>query len=389
MDNSQKPQRLASAFYLIYFAAAGALFPYLNLYFKQVGMTTQQIGVLAALPTIATLIAAPLWGGIADAFNLHKRLLPLVIVGAMLPIPGFMESQAFVLLAVFVLMHSITTAPIVPLADNAVLEFLGDASDDYGKLRIWGAVGFGLAAWGAGYLAEKWGISTVFIVYMVGMALTALLARKFPAPPPIQPDSFLPGLRQMVRDRRWLGFLTAIFIVGVGFSILNNYFVIYLTDLGAGETLFGLSVAAAGVSELPIYMLSPYLLKTWKPRGMLLVAFVAFSIRGIAYSMIQDPRWAVAAQLLHGPSFSALWIAAVLYAGKITPKGLGASAQSALGAVMFGLAGGGGALVGAQLYDTVGPQMMFRIAALFGVVGLGIFAASEFATRQPSTVEVP
>ncbi len=380
-------RQLASLFYFMYYAAAGVLFPYLNLYYQQAGMSTKQIGILAALPTITVLVASPLWGGVADALHVHKRLLPLVILGTMLPVAGLIQAQVFGALAILVLFHAIMNAPIIPLADNASLQLLGESSDEYGKLRIWGAVGFGLSAWGAGILAESYGISTIFITYLILMALTAWISSRLPAPPPLESGSFMAGFRSLSSNKQWLNFLLAIFLAGTGYSILNNYFVIYLNELGAGESLYGLSIAAAGISELPVYILSPLLLRKMKPRGMLIMAFIAFVVRAIAYSLIVDPRWAVAAQLLHGLTFSALWIAAVVYAGQIAPAGLGASAQAALGAVMFGLAGGSGALLGALLYDMVGPQTMFQLAGVLAIVGLLFFVTSKQADESLPVVE--
>jgi len=87
------PRARASLFYLFYFAAGGALIPYLNLYYQQVGMSTPQIGVLAALPTVTALVAGPFWGGAADALHLHRRLLPFLAFGVLLPVSGMMWAQ--------------------------------------------------------------------------------------------------------------------------------------------------------------------------------------------------------------------------------------------------------------------------------------------------------
>ena len=372
----------ASAFYLLYYAAVGALLPYLNLYYQQTGMTTHEIGVLAALPTIAVLFAGPFWASIADALHLHKHLLPLLTVGTMLPAAGLMLVNGYWLMAGLVLIFASLLAPIVPLADNAVLAMLDTESDQYGRLRIWGAVGFGLAAWVSGALIESRGMWIAFAGYLILIALTSWIATRLPAPLSIGTASYAAGVRELARNARWLAFLLSIFMMGTCYSILNNYFILYLTNLGAGEGLYGLSVAAAGVSELPVFLLSPLLLRRLKPRGLLLVAMGAFVIRGIAYSLIQDPRWAVGVQLLHGLSFSAMWAASVTYVGRVAPAGMGASAQATLGAVMFGLASATGALLGAWLYDGIGPALTFRVGAAFAVLGLVLFALTEMRARQ-------
>lgn len=375
---------VASAFYLFYYAAAGAVFPYLNRFYQSVGMSTYEIGALAAILTLTMMVAGPLWGGLADALRLHRRLLPLAITLTIIPLLAAPYVQTFIRLALLVGCFAVFIAPIIPLADSAVLAGLGNASSEYGKLRLWGSVGFGLAAWGAGILAEHVGIQAIFGAGALLMAAAALIAVRMPGADLPNAEPFFAGLGRLAANRRWLAFLSAVFLVGMSYSILNNYLVIYLTSLGAGEGLYGLSIAAAGVSELPVMWFSAALLLRLKSSGLLIAAFAAFVLRGLAYSLIADPRWAVAAQLLHGPTFSALWIASVVYAAHIAPRGLGASAQAALGAVLFGLSSGVGALIGAALYEAIGPILMFRVAGGLALLGLALFGFAELrAGRAP------
>jgi len=381
------PHVRASLFYLFYFAAGGALIPFLNLYYQEVGMSTRQIGVLAALPTIAVLAAGPFWGVVADGLHLHKRLLPLLTFGVMLPVAGLMWAQGFAMLAVLVLLYAGLNASIIPLADNAVLSMLGDDRADYGRLRLWGAVGFGASAFGAGLLAERTGLRAIILVYVVMMGLAALTATRLPAPPVVPRGLLGRNFRGLVADSRWLAFMSAMFLAGVCFSVLNNYFSIYLKSIGAGEALIGLGVAAAGVSELPIFWLSPQMLRRWGPRPLVLAAFGMFAVRGWAYSLIHNPIWSVPAQLLHGPTFSLMWLSSVVYASSAAPIGLGASAQAALGAMFMGLGAGAGALLGAWLYSSVGPEATFRATSFVALAGLVVFGLSAGRVRRTAFAE--
>jgi PPP family 3-phenylpropionic acid transporter len=209
------------------------------------------------------------------------------------------------------------------------------------------------------------------------MVLTAWSTFHLPAPKMLATEPFFLNIRNLSTNPRWIGFLLAVFMASTCYSILNNFLVIYLDDLGAGEALYGLSIAAAGISEIPVYIFSTQLLRIVKPHRMLVIAFVALAVRGFVYALIHDPRWAVGAQLLHGPTFSTMWIAGVIYAKSTAPSGLGASAQSALGVMLFGFGAGAGALLGAWLYDGFGPQVAFHSAAGFALVGLTVFGLSE------------
>ena len=86
-------------------------------------------------------------------------------------------------------------------------------------------------------------------------------------------------------------------------------------------------------------------------RPLVMVALLMFAVRGWVYSLIQDPRWSVAAQMLHGPTFSLVGLSSVVYTSAVAPTARAASAQAVLGAMFMGLGAGAGALLGASLYS--------------------------------------
>lgn len=53
-------------FYLLYFASYGSLFPLLAIYFKQLGMSAAQTGVLIGFRPLIEFIACPFWSSFSD-----------------------------------------------------------------------------------------------------------------------------------------------------------------------------------------------------------------------------------------------------------------------------------------------------------------------------------
>ncbi len=377
-----KPHYWGSVFYLMYFAAAGALVPYLNLFFQKVGIDKPHIGVLAALSTLTSLVAGPLWSALADALRLHKWILPLAMLGTLLPVGLFTQAYSFTTLVPLVLFYAICLAPIIPLADNAVLEMLGPDRHQYGGLRLWGAVGFGLSAWAVGELADRWDMLPAFITFIVMMALCALVATRLPAPHLTAQTTGWAGLRQLLTDLRWAGFLGALLLVGIGSSMFMNFLPIYFNSLGAGTGLIGIATMVATISELPVFFLAPLMLQRFGARGLLIISFGTYAIRTFTYSLIHDPNLLTGFQLLHGLTFSALWAGSVAYANQIAPPGWGTTAQSVFGSVYFGLAGATGALLGGVLYENFGPETMFRVSSLAALSGLALFVLTEFYLKR-------
>ena len=382
------PQYLAGAYYFLYFGAAGGFTPHLNLYYQQIGISMYQIGMLAALLTSLTLIASPLWSGIADRFQLHHYLLPLLIVLTVPAVALMAFMNTFAALTIPVLLFAITLAPIVPLADYSILSLLGDKAHEYGRLRLWGAVGWGISAWLTGNMIAQYGMRFSFISYGLLMLLCALIALQLPTPKPRIIENYWHSLYNLIQQRRWLGFMGAVFLGGIALSIFQNYFVLHLTALGASEGLFGQSVASGSISEIPVFLLIPIILRRRSPHLIIAIAFIAIMLRGFIYATIQNPEWAIAAQLLHGLTFSALWAAGVHHVNALSPEGLGASSQSFFGTVLFGVSGIAGALIGSWLYEQMGAAYLFRFAGICGGIALLIFILVETAEKHKPTQAV-
>jgi PPP family 3-phenylpropionic acid transporter len=339
-------------------------------FYKNSGLSLAQIGVLASVPTIMYVLANPLWAAIADVFHIHKQMLPLTMLLTLPSIWLISQTHSFIPLVGLVLGFAFCLSPIISLADYSVLNLLGDKRYEYGNVRVWGAVGFGISAWLTGAMVQKWGTGMLFVNFFIFMTCGVAVASQLPAPRMVRTESYWKGLRKLVTDARWYGFLLGLFMVGMSFSVINTYFILFVKSLGGGEALFGLSVAMASLSELPVFLFSSYMLRKWPAVRLMMLSVIVMAIRCFLISFMVDPRMALLVQLMHGLSFSLMWTAGVSYTGEIAPPGLGASAQALFSATQFGLASGAGALLGSQIYAAWGPTILFQAASLSALVGL-------------------
>ena len=66
---------LYKGFYFLFFAGFGASFPYMALYFKQIGLNASSVGMLAGIRPIIQFISGPLWAVLADRYKARKAVL--------------------------------------------------------------------------------------------------------------------------------------------------------------------------------------------------------------------------------------------------------------------------------------------------------------------------
>ena len=181
-------------------------------------------------------------------------------------------------------------------------------------------------------------------------------------------QKFWQGLRLLLVNRQWVMFLLIVFLGGMTLSIISNFLFLYLNDMNASETLMGLTLAVATISEFPVLFYSDQLLRRWRASGLLVFALLIMMVRCLAYSFVNTPGMVLLIQLMHGMSFSAMWVAGVSYANEIAPKGTGATAQGIFSGVQFGLAGVVAGLVGGFLYENIGAELMYRWVGIFGLI---------------------
>lgn len=353
-----------------------ALSPFLVVYYQELGLKGTQIGILAGLPALISLVGSPAWGAFADRTKKKKLTLLMSIGGAILFALAISRFATFWLLIPMVALYAFFSSPIFPLIDSSVMADLGGQKQKYGQYRMWGAIGWGISAPIIGWLIEISTIKASFWAFAALMLVGLLIAGFIPISGQLGAAS-TGEFRQFFTDRRWLIFLGIAFISGMVLAMISSYLFIYLRELGAKEVTLGWSLTVATLSEIPVLYFSNRFLKRWSPSRLITAALFLYAIRALAYTLIAVPWMALLIQLLHGPTFSLMWIAGVAYADAIAPAGLKATAQGLFSGVIFGVGSAVGSMLGGVVYEQSGLVNLFRLAALIALVGGGLMLIVE------------
>lgn len=125
--------------------------PYLPVYYHSLGHGGQIIGMLGAVKPLTTFLVAPFWGLVADQmqapFSILKVTFVVSLVGQLL-VAGNTDFR-YIMFMVFI--TALFNAPVKSLIDSMVMDHINDRSQ-YGRLRLWGQMGFGLGSSGVGIL---------------------------------------------------------------------------------------------------------------------------------------------------------------------------------------------------------------------------------------------
>ena len=230
----------ARAAYATLFGAIGASFPYLPVYYRSVGLSLGEIGLLGSLAAAVGLVGAPLWGTLADRYPTSRLILPLAATVAALAALGLALAREPVAIAGAVIAFSVALAGITPIIDARALETVRGDHDRFGRIRVWGSIGFVVVVWLTGFLIERAGIASLFTVYVPLLAVTAVVAIALRgAGRTLPPLPRLSGIGLVLRQPPLRGFLLAAFAVWSASMAINAFLSIHLLDIGAPGELVG------------------------------------------------------------------------------------------------------------------------------------------------------
>jgi PPP family 3-phenylpropionic acid transporter len=355
--------RLA-AFYLFYFATLGALVPYFGLYLKSVGFSAAEIGSLMAIVMISRIVAPLAWGWLADHRESRMSVVRLASFLAAAAFGGVMVDSDFAWLAFTLLVFSFFWHASLPVLEVFTLTHVGERAGEYGKVRLWGSLGFIAAVYALGVVIDArgpWWVLPAILALSSGIWLSSLSL----------PDARMRGevehagpfLKAVARPEVF-GFLLASFLMQVGHGPYYTFYSIYLEAHGYSKTLIGGLWAFAVVCEIGVFVLMRRVLARYALRSVLLASFATAALRWLLIGFFPESLAAlIVAQALHAATFGSFHAAGIqmvhrFFVGRHRHRG-----QAVYGAFSFGIGGAVGSYYSGLVWEPFGATFAFVIAA--------------------------
>lgn len=333
-------------------------------------MSAAQIGVLLSLTQIMRIFGPNLWGWAADRNQQRVLVLRITAVSAVLAFCGMFISHTFAhFFLVLVLVNSFTSAQ-GPLSEALMLsEMRGDLTH-YGRLRLWGSVGFIASVTLAGPLLDRYGIDLMLWVVLALLALVVVASCRMDDAPQAPSTGEAPSVWLLLKRREVIAFFTSTFLMIAAHSALYVFYSLYLAQMGYSKTVIGLMWSLGVIAEIVFFFYQAPVFHRFGVRnlmvGCLLVGAVRFALIGFC---AESFFWLLVAQVMHAASFGMHHSASVATLQRWFSGSLQARGQALFISISYGLGGTSGALILGLLWDKVGPQAVYLMAALFALGG--------------------
>lgn len=375
-----------SRFYFIYYFFVGAFVPYWGLYLQSEQFSAADIGILMSLFQISRIFAPNFWGWLADHTGKRAQWIKLTAFLGLCGFTAVFWAHGFFWLFFVMAALSLFTSSTLPLAESLTLAHLATTNGHYSRIRMWGSLGFIVAAVVLGFMIDIAGIASMLWFLLIVQMTLFVLSYTLPEPKveAHAHDHF--SIWQVIRQPNVIALLVGCSLMVTAHGVLYNFYSIYLNEHGYSKGMIGLLWAVGVICEIAIFMLMPKIMARLSLKAILLIsltlAVIRFSLIGVAV----DNVWIlILAQTLHAATFGSFHAASVevitqFFNGRHQAKG-----QAIYNSVAYGVGGTAGGIAGGYALQFLGGQQTFMLAAIFPLMGLAVIGLGLKLTHMQNT----
>ncbi|WP_242634447.1 MFS transporter [Marinobacter salicampi] len=339
--------------------------PYWSLYLEARGFSYLQIATLMATIQLTKVVAPNLWGWIGDRTGRRVQLVRLgAVAGALCFLGVFLDTGFYGLLLVMLAFTFFWNA-ILPLYEVITLQGMGRDRERYGRVRLWGSVGFIVSVAGIGWLLDLLPLTTLpwlLLPLFAGIAISTLLIPAETAT--TRPKRVRGSLKAIVADPSVLAFFAMNILLQVSHGAYYTFFSIHLEKLGYDKLAIGLLWSLGVFAEIILFIFMHRLLRRFTVRQ---IALTAVALTLLRWGMIAEVSSVlvllIIAQCLHAASYGALHAISVHYIHGYFGEQHHGQGQALYSGLTFGAGGAVGAWMSGFIVDAYGTPPAFWASA--------------------------
>lgn len=357
-----------------YFAHIGFFNPYLSLWLKDLGYGLFAIGLLTSVQSGTRLVAPYAWGWFSDHTGERVKLLRYSAMAALLLSIGLWFEWSLYGLMLLLLLMFVNTSGMMPMSEAAMAHLVSQGGQfdaaRYGRVRLWGSLGFLVTVVAAGAWFEAFGMGH-FPAWAQGTLLAVVLSAWW-----------LPNLKEVghaaneradigpvLRQPRVRWFFAAMFFHVLAHIFIYAFFSLYLDELGYSKMVIGLLWALSVLIEIGWFFTQGRWLPLLSHSGWLVLAAALMVVRMLLTAGL-PLVWPLLllAQALHAVTFATHHTVCIALLSRHFPGRLRGRGQALYSVVGYGFPGVLGGLGGGWLSSAFGLASMFWLSAACAVV---------------------
>jgi PPP family 3-phenylpropionic acid transporter len=353
-----------SLYYLGYYACVGSYIPFLYVYFYELGLSGKQVGLLATLAPIVTILFSSVVASLADRHRKRVRITQVALVCTCVVVFLLRLPTEFGSIALLMLLLAIFSSPLSSISEGLIARMAHRNRLNYGGMRLWGSLGWALSAIGFGVLWQTLGFKSMFLAAGVLYLPLVLIAGRLEEGSAAEVEDRGAAF-QLLHDGGLLFLLAATFLAGVANSLGGTFSGIYARWLGGGSILVGAMAAGSALAELPVMFFSNRISERIGGANAVAYSCVVMGLSYLGYQLTKSPTLLLGLSIFRGFGFGLWFTVTIRLLTKRTPEKWASTAQSLLTICLVGLAPLVAGPLGGWVHDSISPSAVFGFAAAF------------------------
>ncbi len=364
----------------------GSWLPLLALYLSQfLHFSGTDIGWIFATQAIASVTAVFISGQLADRYLSTERFLAVSHLAGGIAMFVLASQKTFWPFFATMLVYMLVYVPTLSLTNSICFHHLKDAQKEFGRVRLWGTIGWIAASWpfvfilkGKTGLELETALSAIFTVAgtaSIALAAFSLLLPKTPPATGATKNAPLEAIRLLANPSLAVLFLVT-FMDALVHQCYFQWTSPFLAHIGLPENWIMPAMSIGQIAEISTMAGLGYFLKKLGWRTTMIVGILGHVLRFFVYS-IGQPAWlVVGSNVVHGFCYAFFFASVYIYVDEYFPKDARASAQGLFNFLILGAGPFVGSLLWGWLGDTYTTAGAVDFSRLFLVPsGLGLLAA--------------
>ncbi|HLF91675.1 MAG TPA: MFS transporter [Anaerolineales bacterium] len=355
-------------FYYLFTGMSGFLLPFLGLFYVDRGLSGTQIGWLGTIGSLTALLIAPFWGKWSDRIAHPRGLLRFSLIGSATFYLLMSQQRDFIQIALIVLFQSLIIAGMEPISDSLAMGSVQEEEKaGFGSIRVWGSLGWAMASFVSGWLIERIGLIVAFFANAGGAILSVMTLSFIPMKAKkVQTNQERPHTRGLIRyfqkDRAMVGLAIALSLLWVTRMGVFQFEPIYMQQLGAGETLIGLTSTLGAMPELFGMLWADRLVRLHGSQCVLKWGILLFAGTAAGVALLPTILTIITMRSVSGIAFSFYWVALIVFINERSPLDQTATTMALYLVTLRELVSIVGAPLSGMVFDFLGTYWLYPIS---------------------------
>ena len=325
-----------------------------------------QIGLAYQTQCWGAILSPLLFGLLADRYVRAERMLAVIHISGALLMWLMYQADDFASFYPYLFVYMLVYMPTLALANAVSFRHLASPSEQFGKVRVWGTLGWiaaGLVisalAWDSQAAVAEGALRATFLMCAIASVVLGLYCFSLPATPPQQNNhtslfSSLGGdALKLLKDRNFLVFFVSSILICIPLAFYYQNTNLFLSELGVENATGKMTIGQ--MSEILFMLLLPVFLKRFGIKTTLLIGMAAWVLRYTLFAFGAESDSQTAMILigiaLHGVCYDFSFVSGQIYTDAKAGSGIKSSAQGLITLATYGAGMLVGFAIAGKLYD--------------------------------------